>query len=73
VFPPLTLPFPLRSDGNRGTVLLSSGYALNSAAFRFIREEFEEGSKGIKNPLRAYARASSENTISSFTPEGYKS
>jgi hypothetical protein len=33
--------------------------------------EIEEGSKGIENPLRAYAVASSGDNFSSFTPEEY--
>jgi hypothetical protein len=36
-----------------------------------VKDKIEEGSKGIQNPLRAYVVASSENTISSFTPERY--
>jgi len=38
-----------------------------------MKEEIGEGSKGIKNSFRAYARASSENTFSFFTPEDFQS
>jgi hypothetical protein len=29
------------------------GYALNSDTFQFMKEEFEEGSKGIEKPLES--------------------
>lgn len=48
-----------------------SGCGLNSDAFRLVKDKIEEGSKGIENPLRAQTRASSGDTFSSFTPEGY--
>jgi len=35
-----------------------------------MKGKIEEGSKGTIDPLRAYARASSEDTSSSLTPEG---
>jgi hypothetical protein len=34
-----------------------------------MKEEFKEGSKGPKNPLRAFARASSGRIFSSLTPK----
>jgi hypothetical protein len=37
-----------------------------------VKGNSEEGSKGRENPLRAFARASSVNTFSSFAPEEYK-
>jgi len=42
-----------------------------SDTFRFVKDKIVEGSKGTVDPLRAYARASSGNTFSSFTPEEY--
>jgi hypothetical protein len=38
-----------------------------------MKEEIGEGSKGIKNSFRAYARASSADTFSSSTPEDFQS
>jgi len=42
----------------------------NLDTLRFMKGKIEEGSKGTIDPLRAYARASSEDTSSSLTPEG---
>ena len=35
-----------------------------------MRDKTEEGSKGTDNPLRAYARAFSEETFASLAPSG---
>jgi hypothetical protein len=46
-------PFPLPQGARRigDTFLFSLGYAFNSDIFRFMKEEFGEGSKGIdKSP-----------------------
>jgi hypothetical protein len=74
IFCPLTPPYPLpcaclqagaRGKRIRDTFLFPLGYAFNSHIFRFMKEEFEEGSKGIdKSSLRALVRASSGSTIS---------
>jgi hypothetical protein len=45
---------------------------MNSDTFRFVKDKFKVGSKGIENPLGAFSRASSGDNFSSFAPEEYK-
>jgi len=67
---PSPSPLPQGPREIEDTLLFSSGCTLNSDASRLMKEEFKGSSKGIQNPLRAYARASPGSTIPSFTPEG---
>jgi hypothetical protein len=61
-----TLPLPI-SGAPRQTINPSAGWFFFDR--RFVEDEVEEGSKGTRNPLRAYAMASSGPPSTSFPPE----